>query len=174
MEGTIGGAVELGARAALVLLLALRRRSRLYVALAVVGLLLADSPTCILVMAVSLPLYAALASTWHHRGLLLCALCLIIPAAVAFVLHASPQAYLQSSNPAEISVGRLLSGIRNVQTNGQQGANARFTNATVTFAAVRQNGWMHLGAGPGAEATYFPAVYPGNDPGSQRVGHCTV
>lgn len=144
----------------LVLLLALRRRSLLYAALALTGLALADSPTCILVTAVTLPLYAAVASTWRHRMALLAALAVIIPAGIIFVLHASPQGYLDSRNPAEVAVGRLISGVRNVDTDGQEGENTRFATTTAVIASVRRNGWMRLGAGPAADEIYFPALYP--------------
>jgi hypothetical protein len=146
---------------ALVVLLALRRRSWLYVALALAGLWLADSPTCLLVMAVTVPLYYVLAGGGRHRGVLLMALAAVITAGTFFVLHANPQNYLDSGNAAEVAAGRLLSGIRNVSTDGQQGQNARFTSTTVILADVRANGWMRLGAGPAADSTYFPAKYPG-------------
>src|ERR1019366_4671113 len=94
-------------------------------------------------------------------GVLLMALAAVITAATFFVLHANPQNYLDSGNAAEVAAGRLLSGIRNVSTDGQQGQNARFTSTTVILADVRANGWMRLGAGPAADSTYFPAKYPG-------------
>lgn len=145
---------------ALVLLLALQRRSRLYVLLAVAGLWLADSPTCVLVMAVSLPVYAALCSRWRHRIVLLAALAVIIPAAAVFVLHASPQGYLDSNNPAEVAAGRLISGIRDVETGGQEGTNTRFANTAGVVEVARDNGWLHAGAGPAADVTYFAVMYP--------------
>lgn len=160
MMGTLTEPSDWAPVLTLVLLLALRRRSRLYVALSLIGLLLVDSPTCMLVMVITLPLYAALASTWRHRMVLLATLAVIIPAGFFFVLHANPQGYLDSSNPAEVAVGRLVSGIRNVQTDGQQGANSRFASTSVIIADVRDNGWMRLGAGPAADATYFPLMYP--------------
>ena len=46
----------------LVLLLALRRQSWLYAGLVLAGLVLVDSPTCMLVMAVTVPLYYAITS----------------------------------------------------------------------------------------------------------------
>lgn len=161
MQGTLGEPSDWAPVLAMVALLALRRRSWLYAALSLAGLFLADSPTCILVMAVTLPLYAALASTWRHRMLLLAALAVIIPAAALFILHANPQGYLDSANPAEVAVGRFISGIRNVDTDGQQGTNGRFQSTTVAIADVRENGWMRLGAGPAADQTWFPAMYPG-------------
>jgi O-Antigen ligase len=160
MQGGAGEPSDWAPVLTLVLLLALRRRSRLYVVLALAGLLLADSPTCMLVMALTLPLYAALASTWRHRMVLLAALAAVIPAAVVFVLHANPQGWLDSGNSAEVAAGRLISGIRNVQTGGAQGANSRFESTAAIVAVVRDGGWMRLGAGPAADATYLPAMYP--------------
>jgi hypothetical protein len=160
MTGTLTEPSDWAPVLAMVALLALRRRSWLYVALSAAGLWLADSPTCLLVMAVTLPLYAALASTWRHRMALLAALAIVIPAAALFVLHASPQNYLDSGNPAEVAVGRLISGVRNVQTDGQQGANTRFANTSGVIEAARDGGWMRLGAGPAADATYFAATGP--------------
>jgi len=88
-------------------LLALRRRSWPYPALVLAGLILADSPTCLLVMAVTVPPYYALAGAWQHRALLLFALAIVIPASILFVLHANPQTYLDSGNPAQVAVERL-------------------------------------------------------------------
>jgi hypothetical protein len=93
--------------------------------------------------------------------LLLAALVIAIPAAALFVLHANPRGYLDSRNPAGVAVGRLVSGIRNVQTDGGRGANSRFASTSVIVADVRDGGWMRLGAGPAADATYFPLMYPG-------------
>lgn len=148
---------------ALVLLLALRRRSWLYVALSLAGLLLADSPTCLLVVAVSLALYAALASTWRHRMVLLAALAVAVPLAALFVLHANPQGWLDSSNPAEVAAGRLVSGIRNVETGGQEGTSTRFANTAAAVEVARDNGWLRTGAGPAADVTYFAVMYPAAD-----------
>jgi hypothetical protein len=147
-----------------VLLLALRRRSWLYAALALAGLLLADSPVCLLVMAVTVPLYYALASSWKYRVPLLVALAVLIPAGVAFVAHADAQAWEASGNTAEAAAGRLVSGVQNVGTDGQQGANARFSTTTAVVQAVRDNGWVHVGAGPAADSVYFPAAHPAGTP----------
>jgi hypothetical protein len=161
MSGTLTEPSAWAPLLALVLLLALRRRSWLYAALALAGLFLADSPVCMLVMALTLPLYAALASTWRHRAVLLAVLAAVIPAAAFFVLHANPQGYLDSGNPAEVAAGRLVSGIRNVQTGGREGANTRFASTSAIIAEVRDSGRMRLGAGPAADATFFPAMYSG-------------
>jgi hypothetical protein len=145
-----------------VLLLALRRRSWLYLALALAGLVLADSPTCMLVMAVTVPFYYAMTSSWRHRIVLLVILAIIIPAGAFFVQRADIAAWLDSGNSAKIAVGRLVSGIRNVETGGEEGTNARFQSTTVVVAAAREHGWMHFGAGPSADSTWLPAVYPGS------------
>ena len=157
MEGTLGEPSNWAPVLTFVLLLALRRREWLYAALAVAGLWLADSPTCILVMALTVPLWYGLCGSWRHRAVLLAALGLTIPAAVFFILHANPQAWEESGNPAEVAIGRLVSGMRNVGTSGQEGVNARFANTTGVIEAVRENGWMRLGAGPAADVTYFAA-----------------
>jgi hypothetical protein len=164
MVGTLTEPAEWAPLLTVILLLAIRRRSRLYVALALAGLLLADSPTCMLVMAVTVPLYIALASSWRYRIPLLAALLVIIPAGVIFVQHADAPAWMSSGNTAEVAVGRLVSGIQNVGTDGRQGSNARFENTAGALAAVRENGWMHFGAGPDADATYFPAMRAAGGP----------
>lgn len=161
MVGTLTEPSDWAPVLALIMLLALRRRSWLYAALALAGLILADSPTCMLVMAITVPLYYALASPHRYRALVLAALAVIIPAGVLLVQQSDPAAWLNSGNAAEVAVGRLLSGIRNVVTDGQEGTNARFANTTGVLAAARANGWMRLGAGPAADATYFPAMLPG-------------
>jgi hypothetical protein len=144
-----------------VLLLALRRRSWLYLALTLAGLVLADSPTCMLVMAVTIPLYYAMTSSWRYRIPLLVILAIIMSAGVSFVQRTDAAAWLDTGNPTKIAVGRLVSGIQNAETDGDEGTNSRFRSTTVVIAAVRENGWMHFGAGPAADSTWLSAMYPG-------------
>jgi hypothetical protein len=160
MVGTLTEPSDWAPVLTLVLLLALRRRSWPYAALAIAGLVLADSPTCILVMAVIAPLYYVLVGTPRQRAVMITVLAVIVPAGVFFVQRTDPVAYLDSGNPAEVAIGRLVSGIDNAKTDGQEGSNARFTSTTVVLAAARANGWMHFGAGLAADSTYFPAMYP--------------
>ena len=56
----------------------------------------------------------------------------------------------------------MVSGIRNVESGGGEGQNARFENTTGMLAMDRQNGWMRGGAGPGVDAVHFqvPASGP--------------
>jgi hypothetical protein len=170
MVGTLTEPSDWAPVLTLILLLALRRRAWLYLALALAGLVLADSPTCILVMTVTLPLYFALTSAWRHRLPLLIILAIIIPAGVFFVQRADAAAWLDSGNAAEIAVGRLISGIRSVETGGDEGTNLRFQNTTVVVADAREHGWMHFGAGPAADVTWFAAMYPGPGPSGATVG----
>ncbi|MGH3257970.1 MAG: hypothetical protein ACRDOU_21690 [Streptosporangiaceae bacterium] len=161
MVGTLTEPSDWAPVLAVVMLLALRRKSWLYVILALAGLLLADSPTCLLVMAVTLSLYYALAGGWKHRALLLAALVILIPAGILVVQDSHPDAWIVSGDPAKVAVGRLLSGIQNAETGGQVGTNSRLTTTSAVVADVRDSGWMRFGAGPAADATYFPAMYPG-------------
>jgi hypothetical protein len=160
MVGSLSEPSDWASVLTLVMLLALRRRSWLYVALALAGLALADSPTCILVMAVTVPLYFVLASKWKHRIVALAALGALIPGAVIFVQDANADAWIASRNSAEVAVGRLVNGIRNAETGGQVGYNSRVTTTTIVVADTRNGGWMRTGAGPAADATYFTAEYP--------------
>jgi hypothetical protein len=160
MVGTLTEPSDWAPVLVIVVLLALRRRSWLYMALALAGLVLADSPTCLLVMAVTVPLYYALTSSRRHRVPLLVILAIIIPAGALFVQRADAAAWLDSGNPAKIAVGRLVSGIHNVETGGEVGTNVRFQSATVVIAATREHGWMHFGAGPAADSTWLSAMYP--------------
>jgi hypothetical protein len=160
MQGTLSEPSAWAAPLTVVMLLALRKRSWLHVALALAGLVLADSPSCLLVLAIAVPMYYALASQGQHRIAARVAVGVLLAAGAVFAQHASPQPYLASRNPAAVAVGRLLSGIRNVETDGQEGSNDHFSSATVTIADVRQHGWMLAGAGPAADETWFPAQYP--------------
>jgi hypothetical protein len=165
MVGTLTEPAEWAAPLAMILLLAVRRRSRLYVTLSLAGLLLADSPTCLLVMAVTVPLYFALASSWRYRVPLLAGLLVIIPAAVVFVQHADSQAWIASGSPGRVAVGRLTAGLQDIGSDGQGDANTRYANTTGAISAAREHGWLQLGAGPSADAVYFPAVkLPGAPP----------
>lgn len=160
MTGTLPEPSEWGPVLAFVLLLAWRRRSWLYVALSLAGLVLADSPTCILVVAASIVLYLALTAPIRRRPLVLAALALAIAGSVVFVQHVNAQAWLDSSNPARIAVGRLVSGIDNARTGGETGSNSRFASTTAIVTIVRDNGWDAAGAGPAADSTWLPATYP--------------
>jgi hypothetical protein len=160
MVGTLTEPSDWAPVLGLVVLLALRRRSWPYVALALAGLALTDSPTCILVLVVTVPLYYALVGTGRQRALTLAALAVLIPAGIFFVQQTSPQRYLDSGNAAEVAVGRLLSGIRNVETGGQQGANGRFASTRLVITDAKAHGWIRFGAGPAADSTYFPVMYP--------------
>ena len=162
MEGTLSEPSAWAPVIPLVVLLAIRHRSHFYVMLAILGLFLADSPTCFVVLVVTVPLYYALTGTWPYRLLLLLFLAIVIPVTVIFVQRANPNSYLSSTNQAEVTVGRLLSGIRNVETDGQQGTNSRFSSTTVVVAEVHANGWTKFGAGPAADSTYFSEKYPSN------------
>jgi hypothetical protein len=144
----------------LVVLLAIRRRSWLYLALAFVGVVLAASPTCILVLVATVSLYYALTGTRRQRLTVLLSLAVFIPVAVFFLQTARPDRYLDSHNTAEVALGRLVSGIRNVETGGKTGHNTRFASTRVVIADATANGWLHTGAGPAADITYFAAKYP--------------
>ena len=159
MVGTLTEPSDWAPVLALVVLLALRRRSWLYMALALAGLVLADSPTCILVMAVTVPLYYEMTSSRRRRIPLLV---ILITASALFTQRADAAAWLDSGNPAKIAVGRLVSGIHNVETGGGEGTNGRFQSTTIVVAAAREHGWMHFGAGPSADSTWLPAMYPGS------------
>jgi hypothetical protein len=160
MQGTLSEPSAWAPLFPLVLILAMRRRSKVYLALTLVGVVLGGSPTCILVLIVTVPLYYALTGTWRGRVPLALAAAVIIPVLISFVHTANPADYLNSSNSAKVALGRLLSGIRNVETDGQVGANSRYATTTVVLNEVRAGGWMLTGAGPAADSTYFAARFP--------------
>jgi hypothetical protein len=160
MKGTLTEPSAWAPVITVVVLLAIRRRSWLYVALAAIGLVLLASPICILVLVAAVPLYYALTGTRRHRIGLLLTLAALIPAAVFLAHTASPRHYLNSHNTAELTVGRLLAGIESVQTDGQAGHNTRFASTRAVLAQARINGWILAGAGPAADSTYFPEKFP--------------
>lgn len=143
-----------------VALLAIRRRSWLNLALAIIGAVLADSPICFIVLATSIFAYYFLTGSRTLRGQLLVASALIIPLVAFFVQTASPNQYLRSSSSLERAAGRLLSGVRNIETGGKLGHNTRYADTLVVIQELHLHGWLITGAGPGAESTYFPAKYP--------------
>jgi hypothetical protein len=53
-----------------------------------------------------------------------------------------------------------VSGIRSVQTGGKEGANSRYVSVQEVTTAAGNGGWIRGGAGPAADAVYFPAAYP--------------
>jgi hypothetical protein len=164
MVGTLAEPSEWAPILSVILLLALRRRSRIYIILSLGGLFLADSPTSILVMVVSTCLYALISCGWRGRTAVILMLAVSTPFAVLAVDNASAPALTASSNPALVAAGRLASGIRNVETNGQVGQNTRYASAIQVTTAARDGGWTISGAGPAADAVYFSAIYAGGGP----------
>ena len=158
MVGTLTEPSEWAPILSVVLLLALRRRSRLHVLLSLAGLFLTDSPTCILVMIVSGCLYALIACRWRGRAAMIVILAVTGPFAVLAIRDADVPALTASSNPAVVAAGRLVSGIRNAETNGQTGQNTRYASVIEVTTAAAEGGWTMSGAGPGADAVYFTAV----------------
>jgi hypothetical protein len=159
MQGTLTEPSAWSPVVPLVMLMAIRRRSWLHVGLAVIGAAMAASPTCLIVLIATVPLYYALTGTRRQRLAVVVGLAAFIPAALLFVTTAQPSHYLNSHSTAEKAVGRLLAGFENVETDGQQGHNTRFASTKVAIAEVRANGWMFTGAGPAADITYFPAKF---------------
>ena len=162
MVGTLTEPSEWAPILAAVLILAFRRRSWLYALLALAGLLLADSPTCILVTIVSIALYALIGCRWEARAATILILCALAPLA-AFALR-DQSALLASRDPALVAVGRLASGVTNVETGGDEGANSRYTSVTEVTEAARDGGWLTGGAGPGADAVYFTTIQAEDGP----------
>ena len=162
MMGTLTEPSEWAPILAAVLLLALRRRSPVRVILALAGLFLADSPTCILVMVVSVCLYALITYRWRGRAAVLIALAVCAPFAVA--AYRDAPALLESGNPAVVAVGRLASGVQNAETDGEAGQNTRYASVLDVTTAAREGGWTMSGAGPAADAVYFTAVHAEGGP----------
>jgi hypothetical protein len=144
----------------LVVLLAIHRRSWWALGLAALATVLTASPTCVLVLAATIPLYYVLTGTRRSRVVVVFALAISLPASVLFVYAAGPSPYLDSRNTAEKAVGRLLAGIEYAKTDGRAGHNTRLADTRVVISVAEANGWMLAGAGPAADQTYFPARFP--------------
>jgi hypothetical protein len=164
MQGTMSEPSAWAPVITLVVLVAIKRRSWLYLGLALVATYLTASPTCVMALAGSLLLYYALTGTRKHRLAIVIMLAVLVPASAAFVQTATPAQYLNSHNTSKKAVGRLLAGIRNIETGGRLGHNTRWASIQVIVADARENGWLLTGAGPAADATYLPARYPGTGP----------
>ena len=160
MQGTLSEPSAWAPVIPLVVLLAVRRRSWLSLGLALVATCLTASPTCLIVLVASVLLYYALTGTRRQRRAIVITLGVLVPASAAFVLTATPAQYLNSHNTPEKAIGRLLAGIQNIDTDGQQGHNTRWASTRVTMADTADNGWLLTGAGPAADVTYFALRYP--------------
>jgi hypothetical protein len=75
---------------------------------------------------------------------LLVILAISILAGASFAQRAHAAAWLDSGNPTKIAVGRLISGIQNVRTGGEEGSNSRFQSTTVVIAAARDYGFIRF------------------------------
>ena len=144
----------------LVVLLALRRRSCWALGLAALATVLTASPTCVLVLAATVPLYYVLTGTRRSRVVVVLVLAVSLPAAVLLVYAAGPSPYLDSHDTAENAVGRLLAGVEYATTDGRAGHNTRLADTRVVVSEAKANGWILAGAGPAADQTYFPARFP--------------
>jgi hypothetical protein len=144
--------------------LALRRRSIIQLVLVAVAALLARSPTVFLTIGISLPLYYLLTARFQAKRIFVVAVMVAaLVLSANFIRTADPNRYLESSNPTVNSVGRLLSGVQNIQTSGGLGKNDRFGNIRQTFADRDEGGWKYTGAGPDADTVYFSVKYPGRE-----------
>jgi hypothetical protein len=164
MVGTLTEPSEWAPILSVILLLAIQRRSRIYIILSLAGLYLASSPTCIIVMVISVCLYFILSSRWRGRTAMIILLAVLAPFTIFALRNADVPAWTSSSNPARVAAGRLVSGIRNVQTDGQVGENTRYLSVEQVTTAARDGGWMVGGAGPAADAVYFSAIYAERGP----------
>jgi hypothetical protein len=86
------------------------------------------------------------------------------PFAARFISDANVSAWTLSSNPAQVAAGRLVSGIRNVETGGQLGENSRYMSVMKVTTAARDNDWMISGAGPAADSVYFNTISENSGP----------
>jgi hypothetical protein len=148
---------------AVALLAALRRKSTLYTVLILLVALLTKSPTVYIVLAISIPLYYLLTIRQEfkiRRFVFLLVIAVAIPFIVNFLQTANSATYLNSQNEASVVVGRLISGVQNIESNGALGTNDRFANTTQVIADTEDAGLMNFGGGPGSSNVYFPAKYP--------------
>lgn len=139
------------------LLLALGRRAWVWAALAAVGAVLTKSPTVMVTAAVALPLYYLI----HHdrvalrKAVAILAVATIGPLAAYKIQHTDPAPYLASTSTYKTAFGRFVSGINNVKTSGQEGANARFEGGQTTVREVRENHLEWTGYGLGSSNIYL-------------------
>lgn len=160
MQGTLSEPSAWAPVITLVVLLAIRRRAWWYLALAAAGEVLAASPVCLLVLLASAVALGLLTGTRRQRVAAIVLVAAIAPPAVLFVQTANRFQYLNSHNTAEVEIGRLVSGITFVETDGRAGHNTRFADTTAVISRARASHWMITGAGPAADETYFPARFP--------------
>jgi hypothetical protein len=143
------------------LLLSLAKGSRRYAFLSVVVGVLTKSPVVMVVTAVSLPIFylAHRDRTSIRKILIVGGVAVGFPLAVNGIQHIDPTPYLRSASPYTVAVGRLLSGITNVQSAGAVGTNSRYKGVKTTQDELRENGWTYTGLGPGSSDVYFPAKF---------------
>lgn len=150
---------------AAVAIIAWRRRAWRWLVLAGIAGVLAKSPVVIVVTAVSIPLFYVLIERWKGRKVLLLGVILItVPLAANFLLNANPAPYLNSKNPAQKSVGKLLVGIQADPDVRARNATARLESTQATLKEIRASHWTFTGYGPGSSGPYFKAKYRPDNP----------
>ena len=165
LQGTLSEPSAWAPVLAALLLLAMKERRLRAAVLPAIGVALAKSPTVYLVVAVSVAVYLLSIAPWRSTKPFV-----IVVAAGAtivslwFVQTADPNAWLRSENDASRTVGRLLSGIENVRTRGEDGRNDRYASTDLTFAEIDLLDIGLTGAGPDAHTVYFEEKYPPTGP----------
>jgi hypothetical protein len=160
LQGLLGEPSAWASVVAAGLLIALRRKSWLYLALLVLVAGLAQSPTVFIVVAITIPLHYLLTGPFRPRRFtFLLAMAIIVPFLINFVQTTNPAQLLGSGNQLEVSIGRMVSGVQNVESGGATGQNDRFASTQQTIAEADADGRFYFGAGPGASNVIFPAKF---------------
>jgi hypothetical protein len=165
LEGFLGEPSAWAPVVAAGLLIAVWKRSRLDIVLLIAVAVFTASPTVYIVTATSIPLYYLVTLTFGkhfrpQRFLLLLLIAVAAPFAVNFLQTANPVTYASSTDQFSITLGRIISGVQNIESNGTTGTNARFASTSQVEADTRTGGLLPFGGGPGTSNVYFPAKYP--------------
>lgn len=143
------------------LILALQRKSRWVVGLCIIAIVLSKSPTVLLSTAVAVPLFYLLrtgkGSTRKVVGL--AAIAALGLWTFNWMQTADYKSMIVSKNAVEVSLGRLISGLQNVQTGGIKGYNSRYSGAQDTLDELHAANLTYTGLGPGSSDVYFIAKY---------------
>lgn len=142
---------------AFLVLIAIRRRQTSMLIFAAVGLSLTFSPTVYLSTVASLLLLGLLASRTRAAVLLV----LVSLATILTVARSSfdANALQESASPISSSLGRLLNGIDNVLSLGEEGANVRFLALLETLDFLKEHGLLFTGYGLNSAAVLFLELY---------------
>lgn len=141
------------------MLVSLRQRRYMSVAVAALAALLTKSPSVVVVLGLTLPAYVVV-STRRNPVRLAMAFLLVVGGllSVSWLRSARIQSIELAPTIYDQIVVKLAEGVRNVLSGGSVGRNDRFAITLAVYRELQSHGWLAFGIGPGSEGYLRQAI----------------